>query len=90
MHAVRKPDVLLEPAHAVEQVDRRNPELAETVRFLVERFGEVRVQPHVQFAREPCRLEHQLRRGRERRAWRQRDSHHGAGLRIVIPLHHAF
>ena len=52
VHAVREPHVVAEPAPLVHQLERAPAEPLAAVALLLERLGEMRVQPHAEPARE--------------------------------------
>ena len=83
MDAVGEPHVVAEPADAVEVLQRPHAELLEAELLLVDRLGQVRVQPHATAARELGSLHEQLARDAERRRRRERDPHARAGRRVV-------
>ena len=83
VHAVREPDVVAEPAQAVEVLERPLPEALEAERLLVVGLGEMSVQAHAAGAGELRRLRHQLAADREGRRRCERDPHHRARLGIV-------
>ena len=56
VHAVREPDVVAEPAEVLEVLDRPHAEALEAERLLLDRLGQVRVQPHAALAGELGRL----------------------------------
>ena len=60
VHAVREPDVVAEPAELLEVLDRAHAEALAAERLLVDRLGQVRVQPHAAPAGELGGLGHQL------------------------------
>ena len=73
VHAVRAPDVPVEPAERVEVLDRRAAVQLLAVRLLLDRLRQVRVQLQAEAPRELGRLRHQAAGDRERRAGRDRD-----------------
>ena len=83
MDAVREPHVVAQPAEVLEVLHRAHAEALDAEDLLVERLGQVGVQPHAAAARELRGLGHQLGRDREGRARRQRDAHHRPRRRVV-------
>jgi hypothetical protein len=83
MDAVRAPDVLLQPAHLLEVLDRAAPEEPVAVLLLLECLGEVGVEPQAEAPRELGGLPHQPLRDRERRAGRHDDLRPRAGAGLV-------
>ena len=81
--AVRAPDVAVEPAEAVEVLDRRAAVELLAVRLLFHRLREVGVQVQAEPARELGRLRHQPPRDREGRAGRDGDLNTRAGTALV-------
>ena len=79
----------LEPAALLEIVERPAAVylLAEVV--LVLGLGEMGVQADIELVRELGGRAHQRGRHRKRRAWRQRDLHHGVLAALVMSRHHA-
>ena len=74
MHAVRAPDVAVEPAERVEVLDRAAAVQLEAVLLLVARLGQVRVQDEAVPPRQHRRLLHQPAGRGERRARRDGDA----------------
>ena len=78
-----EPDVVTEPAEAVEVLERPLPEALEAELLLVVGLGQVRVQPHAAPAGELRGLGHQLGGDGERRRRSERDPDHRSGRGIV-------
>ena len=81
--AVREPDVLAEPAELLDVLERAHAEALEAERLLVDRLGEVGVEPDAARASQLRRLRHQLAGHAERRGGGERDPHHRARRRVV-------
>ena len=80
---MRAPDVVLEPAHLLEVLDRAAAEEALAVLLLLDGLGEVGVEPQPEAPRELGGLPHQPLRDRERRAGRDDDLRPRAGAGLV-------
>ena len=83
MDAVRAPNVARQPPELLQVLDRPAAEEALAVLLLLNRFGQVRVQPQVELARQRRRLGHQPLRHGEGRAGRDGDLRPGAGPLLV-------
>ncbi len=84
---VGAPDVRRQPLDVRQVVDRPVAVLLHAEGLVLDRLGQVGVEPQPQPSREPGGLEHELPRRRERRAGRHHDLHPRAGARLVEPGH---
>ena len=87
LHAVGQPHVRAEPAQVLGVLCRGTVECLTAVRVLLAALRQVRVHPHAQAASQLGRFAHEPGSDRERGARPGRHPHHGAGGRIVEPLH---
>ena len=81
---VRQPNPVVQPAHALQIVERTAAEPGLAERGLVPGLGQMGVQAHVVAGGEGRRLLHQGAGDGEGRAGCQRDLHHGAGAGLVV------
>ena len=84
---VRHPHVAVDPPEVVEQIHGTPAESLEHVAFLIDRLGQVGVEPEAVAAGERRRLAHELGRDAERAARRDR---HDDALAVVVPRDHRF
>jgi len=78
-----EPRVVPEKPEPLQQLDRTTGEAFQAERLLVRGLRDVGVEADPKPARQRCGLAHQELAGRERRARRDRDSHHGAQPRVM-------